>query len=89
MVLNSIVSLSRVGGAWGINACGEHGSANAHGVAMPGFFTVNCYSYTIKWDSLIRWNGVVVYCVCDYMSEHARNVGLIPCQCNFIFCITA
>ena len=58
-------------------------------MAMLGFFTVNCYSYTTKWDGLIRPNGVVVYCACDCISEHARYVGSILCLCNIFFCIPA
>ena len=54
-------------------------------VAMLGFFTVNCYSYTTKWDGLIRPNGVVVYCACDCVSEHARYVGSIPFCAIFFF----
>ena len=60
----------------------------AHGcisVAMLGFFTVNCYSYTTKWDGLIRPNGVVVYCACDCISERARYVGLILFCAIFFF----
>ena len=46
----------------GARVRGEHGGANGR-VAMPGFFTINCYSYTTKSDSLIKWNGAVVYYV--------------------------